>query len=155
MSQGCQQHPTGARLVSAGNVCLSSYSNMTEVRLTGAQVKSYSHFVLAKMLLSASGLLSTFSPHSHEATIKQLSSQFLLLLSCPSEKNYEEKKQNICISEYSTNAQEILQQPLQAIIQMQSGTAPPLRQLSAQMLGTCLSTPAGSTVYWDIGTSGK
>lgn len=107
------------------------------------------------MLLSASGLLSTFSPHSHEATSKQLSSQLLLLLSCPSEKNYEEKKQNICISEYSTNAQEILQQPLQAIIQMQSGTAPPLRQLSAQMLGTCLSTPAGSTVYWDIGTSGK
>lgn len=107
------------------------------------------------MLLSASGLLSTFPSHSHEATGKQLSSQLLLLLSCPSETNYEEKTQNICISEYSTNAQEILQQPLQAIIQMQSGTAPPLRQLSAQMLGTCPSTPAGSTVYWDISTSGK
>lgn len=94
MSQRCQQHPSGARLVDEGNVCLSPY--MRKVRLTGAQVESYSHFVLPKMLLSASGLLSTFPPHSHEVTGKQLSNQLLLLLSCPSETNYDEKKQNIC-----------------------------------------------------------
>lgn len=80
------------RLISARNVCLGPCSNMREVRLTGARVKSYSHFVLPNMLLSASGLLSTFPPHSHEATGKQLSSLLLLLLSCPSETNYEEKK---------------------------------------------------------------